>query len=111
MSEEERLKFLEDLQTDPVLSGEYELHKLIDHTLEQHDEVRFRSKLKEILSHRHEHSPDHGGSGKAQPPEIPLVYHGSCSGSPAGFLFLPSVVPSLPANSIVSILPHFHRTC
>ena len=52
MSEEELLKFREDLLNDPELAGEFQLHELIDQTLEQHDEVRFRGKLQGVLQHQ-----------------------------------------------------------
>ncbi len=49
MSDQELLQFREDLHRNPELLGEFELHELINHTLEQHDEVRFRRKLREIF--------------------------------------------------------------
>ncbi len=49
MSDQELLKFREDLHRNPELLGEFELHELINRTLKQHDEVRFRRKLRETF--------------------------------------------------------------
>jgi tetratricopeptide (TPR) repeat protein len=47
MTEEERRLFEKDIQTDSVLAEEIELHRHIINTVSEHDEVRFRNKLKE----------------------------------------------------------------
>jgi tetratricopeptide (TPR) repeat protein len=47
MTQEEVRLFEEDLQTDLLLVEELELHRHIINTVKQHDEVRFRNKLKE----------------------------------------------------------------
>ncbi|HYW96406.1 MAG TPA: tetratricopeptide repeat protein [Bacteroidales bacterium] len=48
LSESENKKFRKDLDMDPELRGEYQLHLLIDQTLEHHVEMRFRRKLNEV---------------------------------------------------------------
>ncbi len=52
MSEEELLKFREELLLNPTLLKEFELHKLIDTTLENHDDFRFRRKISEIFHYK-----------------------------------------------------------
>ncbi len=49
MSEEEIRSFMDDLRKDKGLRGQFDLHQLIDHTLSQPNEMRFRRKIREII--------------------------------------------------------------